>query len=236
MFERPILLWLLLATPLVLRAAERWGWARVLAASGAIWLLAQLHLRDGVYVAAAHFRFSIPLREMGTFDLFAWQLLWAIGLCLGSARAASLFSKTRIPHWLIVLSATVAVVLFLCRHTNLEVLTGPALFDVLVNKWRLGILRQIDAAAIGVLLVRFGAPLAETRPGSQLAVLGRAPLEVFSAHIVFCLLFLGLAAGPHGQFTAWQDGVVLAVTLSGLFLVAHYVRQRHFGAGENNHS
>jgi hypothetical protein len=216
----PMYIVFMLATPLVLRLAEKHGWARILTGSGAIWLLAQLHLRDGVYAAAAHFGFPIPLREMGAFDLFGWQFLWVVGLCLGSARAAAFLSKARIPRWTILLSATLAATIFLCRHTNFELLTGPAIFDLLVNKWRLGILRQIDAAAIGVLLIKFGSPLAETRLGARLAVLGRAPLEVFSTHVVFCLLFLGLATGP--SFAPWQDAIVLTVTLAGLFFVANY--------------
>ena len=119
-----------------------------------------------------------------------------------------------------------AAAMFLCRHTNFELLTGPAIFDVLVNKWRLGIFRLMDAAAIAVLLVRFGSPAADSRMGMRLATLGRASLEVFSAHVVFCLVFLGLATGPDAQFTMWQDAIVLTVTLTGLYLVAEFVRRR----------
>ena len=226
----PMYIVFMLATPLVLRGARRWGWRVVLIASGAIWLLAQFHLRDWAYAAAAHAGFPIPLREMGAFDLFGWQFLWTAGLCLGSERAASLFSKTRIPNWVVLASAMLAAIMFLCRHTNFELLTGPAIFDVLVNKWRLGLFRLIDAAAIGVLLVRFGSPIAETRIGIRLAVLGRASLEVFSAHVVFCLVFLGLATGFDAQFSVWQDSIVVAVTLTSLFLIADIV-QRHRVAG-----
>jgi len=34
------------------------------------------------------------------------------------------------------------------------------MFDFLVDKWRLGILRLIDAAVLGILLLHFGSPLA----------------------------------------------------------------------------
>ncbi len=125
-----------------------------------------------------------------------------------------------------VASAVIAAIFLVCRHSNFELLTGPLIFDALVNKWRLGIFRLIDAAAIGILLVRFGSPLAATRLGSRLATLGRASLEVFSAHVVFCLVFLGLATGPDARFTPWQDTVVLAVTLTGLFMVAQFVAER----------
>jgi hypothetical protein len=222
----PMYILFMLVTPLLMRAAERWGWGRVLLGSGSIWLLAQFHLREGAYLAAAHFGFPIPLHEMGAFDWLGWQFLWTVGLCLGSAKGVSLFSKARIPRWLVLLSAAIAVTLFVCRHTSFDVLTGPTLFDALVDKWRLGIFRLIDAAAIGVLLMRFGSPLAETWMGTRLATLGRASLEVFTAHLVFCFIFLGVGAGPDISLAWWQDASIVAVTLTGLFLVAEYVKRR----------
>ena len=222
----PMYVIFMLATPLLMAGAKRWGWRSVLFASGAIWLLAQFHLREWLFAAAAHFGFPIPANETGAFDLFGWQFLWTIGLCLGTAKERSLFSKVRIPRWLVALSAAVALALFVCRHTSFDVFTGPALFDALVNKWRLSILRLIDAAALGVLLLRFGSPLADTRLGRRLAALGRTSLEVFSAHVVLCLIFLGLAAGTDPHFAPWQDPFVLAITLAGLFLVADRVEKR----------
>lgn len=221
----PMYVIFMLATPVLMAAAKRWGWRWVLIGSGAIWLLAQFHLREWLFAAAAHFGFPIPLNETGAFDLFGWQFLWTIGLCLGAAKERSLFSKLRIPRWLVALSAGVAVALFVCRHSSFDVLTGPALFDLLVNKWRLSILRLVDAAALGVLLLRFGSPLADTRLGRRLSALGRTSLEVFTAHVVFCLVFLGLAAGTDPHFAPWLDPFVVAITLAGLFLVAARVEK-----------
>jgi hypothetical protein len=227
----PMYIVFLLLTPLLMRCAGRWGWGAVLGGSGFIWMLAQFHLREWVYMAAAHFGFSIPLNEMGAFDWFGWQFLWTAGLWLGSAKAVALFSKIRFPRWMLLLSAIIALVLFVCRHTAFDVVAGPTLFDALVNKWRLGIFRLIDAAAIGILLVKFGSPLAQNWMGARLATLGRASLEVFSAHLLFCFIFLGLGAGPDVSLTWWQDAGIIAVTFAGLFTVAYYVeRRRALGA------
>jgi hypothetical protein len=81
-----------------MRIAKSRGWSAVLGLSGSIWLLAQFNLRGWAYAAAAHFGFPIPLKETGAFDLFGWQFLWTAGLYLGSSKAASLFSKFRIPQ------------------------------------------------------------------------------------------------------------------------------------------
>jgi hypothetical protein len=222
----PMYIIFMLATPVMLAVARRRGWRWVLIVSGAIWLAAQFHLREWLFGVVGHFGFPIPANETGAFDLFGWQFLWTIGLCLGAARESPLFSNLRIPRWLVALAAAVALALFVCRHTSFDVLTGPALFDALVNKWRLSILRLIDAAALGILLLRFGSPLADNRLGRRLAALGRTSLEVFTAHVVFCLVFLGLAAGSDPHFAPWQDPIVLAITLTGLFLVADRVEKR----------
>lgn len=222
----PMYIAFMLLTPLILRASERWGWRAVLIVSGSVWILAQFNLRAWVYAVAAHAGFPIPLNETGAFDLFGWQFLWIAGLCLGSPRAASLFSKARIPKWVLLSSAAIAGIMFVLRHAGFDILAGPTLFDALVNKWRLGIFRLIDATAIGILLVRFGSPLGGTRAGMCLGVLGRASLEVFSAHVVLCLICLGWASGVDPQFTPWQDPIVLAVTIGLLFAVAYGVERR----------
>ncbi len=92
----PMYIVFMLATPLVLWLARRWGWRPVLLASACVWLAAQFHLRDGVYAGAAHFGFPIPLRETGAFDLFGWQFLWTCGSRFGHPRA-KLFSEPAFP-------------------------------------------------------------------------------------------------------------------------------------------
>ena len=217
----PIYIIFMLLTPVFLWVAERRGWATILSASACVWLLAQCNLRGWIYSGLAHWGFPIPLNEMGAFDVFGWQFLWVGGLALGEARF-----PPRWPKWILALCGAIAVILFMCRHTGFDALTGPALFDVLVDKWRLGILRLIDAAALGILLLRFGSPLADSRLGGRLAVLGRASLEVFSAHLIFCLVFLGVGHGPDARFSPWEDVSILAITLAGLFVVAEGVERR----------
>src|SRR5258708_7092409 len=75
-------------TPTMLSAAIRWGWKRLLVASGLIWLLAQFGLRDLVHNTVVHLTgLPIPLQETGAFNLFAWQWVWIAGLWLGARSA-----------------------------------------------------------------------------------------------------------------------------------------------------
>ena len=72
-------------TPAVLSAAVRWGWKWILAASALVWLLAQYGLRDLVHNWVVHLtHLNIPLQETGAFNLFAWQLVWIVGLWIGA--------------------------------------------------------------------------------------------------------------------------------------------------------
>ena len=217
----PLYIIFMLLTPVFLWVAEERGWIPVLSVSACVWLLAQWNLRGWIHSALAHRGFPIPLNEMGAFDIFGWQFLWIAGLAAGGAR----FPK-RWPKWALILCGAIAAILFVCRHTAFDVLTGPGLFDVLVDKWKLGILRLIDGAVLGILLLRFGPPLADSRLGGKLAVMGKASLEVFSAHLIFCFLFLGIGQGPSPHFTPWQEAAIIAITLGGMYTVAWSV-ERH---------
>jgi hypothetical protein len=224
----PMYIVFMLLTPLALGAAARSGWGPVLGVSAALWLLAQFNLRAALYSVMVRFGFPIPLNEMGAFDILAWQFLWIIGLALGRARLDTRFSRR-----VLTASAIVAGALFVCRHTTFDAFTGPALFDVLVDKWRLGIFRLFDSAALGVLLMRFGAPLANSAVGRRLELLGRASLEVFCAHAFFCFMFLAMGNGQDPHFAWWQDAAILILSFTGLFAVARYVDQRRRRIDEN---
>lgn len=227
----PLYIVFMLLTPLLLALAGRFGWRPVLAGSSLVWVLAQFHLRVWFYGLAAKLGFPVPLHETGAFDLFGWQFLWTAGLALGTTGAVSRVAGQGISKRWLTFAAAVAAILFICRHTAFDALVGPGIFGLLVDKWKLGILRLVDFAAIGILLVRFGPGLAHTRVGTSLAPLGRASLEVFSAHVLFCIAALGLSTEADPHFLWWQQGIILAITLAGLFAVANRTERRRAQEG-----
>ncbi len=222
----PLYILFMLLTPVLLAVAAKRGWKVVLGGSALVWLLAQFHLRVWLYGLAARAGFPISLNEAGAFDLFGWQFLWTAGVALGTTGVIARLSQRRLPKWLLGTAIAVAEILFVCRHAPFDAVTGPWLFDVLVDKWKLGILRLVNFAAIGILLVKFGPALAHNRVGTSLAPLGRASLEVFSAHVIFCVAVLGLGRQPDPHFAWWQQLTILAVTLAGLFAVAYRAESR----------
>ena len=89
----PMYIIFLLATPVALYLASRWSWKLVLIPSGLIWVLAQFGLKAAIHAHMVRSAgFHIPLNEMGTFDLLAWQFLWAVGVWIGVGCPGSMAS------------------------------------------------------------------------------------------------------------------------------------------------
>jgi hypothetical protein len=216
----PIYIIFMMVTPAILWAVRKRGWAPLVAVSACVWLLAQFGLRKWLYTTANSWGFPIPMNEGGAFDLFAWQLLWVAGLALGT-KASSRPHSTRIPQKWLLLSAVLAAALFVCRHSAAAfVFQGAA--EPLADKWRFGIVRLLDFAALGALLVRFGAPLGRLKCAAPLALLGRRSLEVFSAHVLICAGVLGLNRQDTPHFALPVDVLILLGSMAVLFRVAHW--------------
>jgi hypothetical protein len=214
----PIYIIFMMVTPVILWAASKKGWGAPITVSAGVWLLAQFGLRKWLYTAANSWGFPIPMNEGGAFDLFAWQLLWVAGLALGT-KTSNGPPYTRISRNWLLLSALLAAALFVCRHpAGAVVFQGAA--ELLVDKWKLGIVRLLDFAALGALLVRFGAPLGRLKCAAPLALLGRRSLEVFSAHVLICAGVLGFSREDTPHFGLWLDVLILLGSVAVLFGVA----------------
>src|SRR5579875_3315472 len=83
-------------TPLARRIARRWTWDPVIYTSFAVWAAAQFGLRAWIHRHVNLFGLSVPEASTGAFDVYAWQLLWMVGLALGTIYAESL-SETALP-------------------------------------------------------------------------------------------------------------------------------------------
>lgn len=214
----PMYIFFLLLTPLVLTVARRTGWKLILGISLVLWINAQLGLRQTAYdFLAAHFGLRIPLNEMGSFDLWAWQMQWVIGLYFGVRWAND---DLPVENWARRLAIPAMIIVPVFFALRWAVGNGIELgsFEVCFDKWHLGIVRLVDFAAIAVLLVRFQSavkPLA-ARP---LVLLGQSSLQVFCSHLFFC--FLGLTImGESPHVTGWQQVILIATTLGGMWITA----------------
>jgi len=216
-------------TPLLLQFAARRGWRLLLIVSALIWIAAQLQVGRGLYDLLAAGGYPLPPNAWSSFDWFAWQVLWIVGLWLGSpavrsvsAAPESVISPSRgIRRSTYVLIAAIgAAALLLCaRHHIGGYTAGLDLNGPLASKWHLGPLRLANFALLGLIAHRLLLPLLHWLRIEALELLGRSSLQVFAAHIPVCILADGLLLGTT-SVTVPLQGVLLALMLGVMLLVA----------------
>jgi hypothetical protein len=225
----PMYIVFMLLTPLARKIAHRWTWDPVIFISFAVWTAAQFGLRHWLYTRGDPFGLSVPENATGAFDLYGWQLLWIVGLALGSIYADSIGRPAEpnatqpgigLPRWVLRLSFVVAGVFFVLRYSPADRWLDPAVYGWLVDKWHLGAARIINFSAIAIILTRFGARIAALPFIKPLASLGQASIEVFSVHVLFCVAGNALSKDADPQLPWWQQIILLTVTIWALFLTA----------------
>jgi hypothetical protein len=232
----PMYVTFLFFTPLLLSAAVRFGWRKILFFSGLIWLLAQFGLRDLVHNWIVHItHLQIPLQETGSFNLFAWQAIWTVGLWVGARSATEENVLGRIPRWAVAISAAACLFFIGVRWGWLgSHLTEQAL-GIQIDKWQIGWLRVINLVTFSIVIYWLRKYLLRIVAIEPFLTLGKASLQVFCTHLAF--VFIGLTllvrdvgddvGAPSEQLHGIAAIALLAVTFTGLFLVAlHEVRRR----------
>ena len=214
----PMYIIFLIITPLALKLGQRWGWRFTLSGGFTLWLLAQFGLRQALWRFMNHqLGLSIPLNEMGAFDLWAWQLLWVVGLWMGVAWAKDELPLTRVARQLTIPALIVVPVLLRMRYaigSGFELGSYEPYFD----KWHLGVVRLIDFSAVAILLIRMRSYLKPVaiRP---LVLLGQSSLQVFCTHLFFCFAGLTLL-GNASMLSGAKQFALLATTLVAMWVTA----------------
>jgi hypothetical protein len=217
-------------TTLARKVARRWTWDAVVYTSFGVWAAAQFGLRAWIHGHVNLFGLSVPEASTGAFDVWAWQLLWMVGLALGTINAESISgtgpggdveSEVGIAGWLLKLSVAVAAVFLVLRYSPIDHWVNPEKFGWLIDKWHLGPARLINFAALSIVLVRFGGRVAALPFVKPLASLGRASIEVFSVHVLCCLAGHALSPDADADLPWWQQAILLPATIGALFLTAH---------------
>jgi len=214
----PMYILFLALTPVALSASRKVGWKLILAGGFTLWLLAQFGLRDASWqVMNRYFGLRIPLHEMGSFDLWAWQFLWLVGMWVGVCWAKDQLDLPRLARQFTIPALFVVSALLATRYA---VGRGFELgsYELYFDKWHLGVVRLIDFTAIAVLLIRahsYLKPLS-IRP---LVLLGQSSLQVFCTHLLFCFAGLTLL-GNASMLSGWKQFGLLVTTVSAMLLTA----------------
>lgn len=217
-------------TPLARGIARRWSWDPVIYISILVWAAAQFGLRTWIYHHVNLFGLSVPESSTGAFDIYAWQLLWMVGLALGTMYGERITgtavvdpgeSEERIAPWLLKLSFAAAAVFLVLRYSPIDQWTTPDSYGRLIDKWHLGAARLLNFSALAIILVRYGTRIAAFPLLRPLKNLGQASIEVFSVHVLCCVAGDALSHDADPQLPWWEQSLLLLVTISALFVTAH---------------
>jgi hypothetical protein len=214
----PMYIIFLLFTLVAISLARSIGWKPILWTSFAFWGLAQFGFRDAEHTFMMRYiPTRIPLNEMGSFDLWAWQFLWFLGVWLGVRWAQD---DLPIENWATRATLPAVLIASFCFILRRRIAHGLELgpFEFLFDKWHLGPVRVLDFAAVGALLIvsQRVTKRAAIRP---LVLLGQSSLQVFCVHLLFCFAGLTLL-GNASMLSAWRQFELLSVTLTGMLITA----------------
>lgn len=237
----PMYVLLLLVTGPVLLLARRVGWRLVMLTSMLIWAFAQWGASPLLFRGLIDLTgLPIPNAAGSAFDLLAWQMIWIAGLMFGNRMACGQpLHAGLVPPPVVVVAIIVALIGFTWRHWIGQVpFPDHREFNFLLDKWHFGPLRFLNAAALTLLVMRYGPWLVQHGPKwPTLTLLGQASLPVFCAHVLITVAILGLIGDEVIGRALGIDAVILAVTFGLLIAVAWVARHRkarkrlHLGKG-----
>ncbi len=214
----PMYIIFLALTSAVIPLARRIGWKTILWTSFAFWVLAQFGFRAAEHTFMMRYiPTRIPLNEMGSFDLWAWQLLWFVGVWLGVRWAEDNLPIERWARWAMVPAVAISVLCFVMRRKVIHGLELGA-FEFLFDKWHLGLLRLLDFASVAALLI-VSQPVTKIAAVRPLVRLGQSSLQVFCVHLLFCFAGLTLM-GNASMLNGWRQFALLSVTLAAMWMTA----------------
>jgi hypothetical protein len=214
----PMYIIFLIFTSAAISLAGRLGWKPILWTSFAFWGLAQFGFRSAEHTLMMRYiPTRIPLNEMGSFDLWAWQFLWFIGVWIGVRWAQGTLS---IEPWARRAAVPAVVIAGFCFIIRRMVAHGLELrgFEFLFDKWHLGPLRMLDFAAVAALLI-VSQPITKQAAIRPLVLLGQSSLQVFCVHLLFCLAGLTFL-GNASMLSGLKQIVLLTMTFTAMLITA----------------
>jgi hypothetical protein len=208
----------LMMSSVVILLARRTGWKPILWTSFAFWVLAQFGFRAAEHTFMMHFiPTRIPIHEMGAFDLWAWQLLWIVGIWLGVRWAQDNLPIEASARKFVIPAAVIACALFILRRViahGLQLGATEWMFD----KWHLGPLRLLDFVSVAALLI-VGQSVLKRLAIRPLVLMGQSSLQVFCVHLLFCFAGLTLM-GNASMLSGWRQFGLIAATFTAMLVTA----------------
>jgi hypothetical protein len=127
---------------------------------------------------------------LGSFNLFAWQFIFILGVLAGHSRLESKNQHVR-PHLSLLLgSALVIIACYSIQHLGWRPFWTDDFFGISLNKPALGFMRLTDFACVAYLVTLIGSASPRLITWPAIAFLGRHSLAVFAAQSVTAMVLL----------------------------------------------
>jgi hypothetical protein len=214
----PMYIIFLMMTSILMLLARRIGWKPILWTSFAFWVLAQFGFRAAEHsFMMSYIPTRIPIHEMGSFDLWAWQFLWIVGIWLGVRWAQDNLQIEKRAKRVVIPAAVIAIMFLVLRRAiahGFQLGATEWLFD----KWHLGPLRLLDFAAVAALLI-VGQSILKPLAIRPLVLMGQSSLQVFCVHLLFCFAGLTLM-GNASMLNGWRQFGLLTATFAAMLATA----------------
>lgn len=202
--------------PFVLEQFEKGRRWQVMAVSLLLWLSVQSVMGSSIDGAPLY-----PL-HVGSFNLFAWQFIFFLGVLLGYQKAVDPAPIAPFRPWLFTLVLAVAVYGWGVQHLHWVPPWHDVVFGIMINKTALGLFRLTDFGCIAYLIAQLGRAVPKALTWPPLAFLGQHSIAVFSVQSVVGIVLIEF----NWLFTnPWRN---LATTLGaiGLLWVTAAVHER----------
>jgi len=214
----PMYIIFLALTTVALLLSRRFGWKPILWGGFVLYFIAQFGFRSAEHNFMMRFiPTRIPLNEMGSFDLWAWQFLWIVGIWFGVR-----WAQDKLPLEIWAKRAVIPAAMLVCAFFVLrrEISHGFELgaAEFLFDKWHLGALRLVNFAAGATVLIYFQSVL-KPLAIKPLVMMGQCSLQVFCVHLLFCFAGLTLM-GNASMLSGWKQLGLLTATFTAMLLTA----------------
>jgi hypothetical protein len=214
----PMYIIFLMLTSVALLLSRRIGWGPILGCAFVVWLCAQFGFRYAEHTFMSRFiPTRIPLNEMGSFDLWAWQLLWIAGVWFGVRWAEANLPVEKWASRAVIPAALIVSAALEMRHAISQ---GMELgrYEFLFDKWHLGPVRLVNFAAVAALLI-FSQTFLKRLAIRPLVIMGQSSLQVFCVHVLFCFGALTLL-GNASMLSVKRQIAVIVATFATMLLTA----------------
>jgi hypothetical protein len=198
--------------PLILKWIEAGYRYTVLIISFSTWLITQ--------IAPPMDTLSFFPIVLGSFNLYAWQFIFILGVLAGNSRL-NINEKIK-PRFSLILGAVVVILACLSiQHLGWRPLWSDTLFGISLNKPALGFMRLTNFGCVAYLVALLGSKYPNLFSWPKIAFLGKHSIAVFATQSVTAMILL-----QFERFFASLTGDIICTTLSILMLyLAAYIRE-----------